>query len=351
MLTERLEKIYREVGADVVFTTTDYLRRYLTGFYSTDGYVLLEKNKCILVADMRYAEAAQKALEGSGVEVVVGAREAAEELLKGNRRVGVPFPLISHSEFSDLQKKGFELVDSMQAFADAMMKKSERELDCIRLACEIAEDAFNALLPQIKEGMTETECAALLEYEMRRRGAEGTSFDTICAFGANGSVPHYETGNATLKFGDIILLDFGCKAGGYCSDITRTFLFGDDGKHERFKRAYEQVLKAHLHVQEQARAGMTGREIDAIARDCLKDAGLSDAFTHSLGHGIGLNIHELPNLSPKSEFVISDGMVFSDEPGVYFAGEFGIRIEDSCYMKDGRVCSFMHKTEKKLVIL
>ena len=351
MLSEKLGKIYREAGADVLYTTTDYLRRYLTGFPSSDGFVLVDGNGCTFVTDMRYAEAAQKSLEGSGIQVVVGTVAKAEEMLSPYRSVGVPYSLTPYPELLQLQRWGHETVDSMLAFKNAMIIKSEEELRSISKACEIAEDAFNALLPEIKEGMTETEVAALLEYNMRKRGASGTSFDTICAFGAHGSVPHYETGNTKLKFGDAILIDFGCKVDGYCSDITRTFLFGDDGKHGDFKKAYQEVLAAHLLVQETLTAGMTGKQADAIARESLQKAGLGEAFTHSLGHGIGLNIHESPNLSPRSEDVLLDGMVFSDEPGVYFAGEFGIRIEDSVTLKDGRVSSFMKKTRKDLVIL
>ena len=126
-----------------------------------------------------------------------------------------------------------------------MSVKDEWELSNIAKACEIAEVAFNDLLPEIKEGMTETEVAALLEYKMRKLGAQGTSFATIVAFGPHAAVPHHETGTTKLKFGDEILIDFGCKVNGYCSDITRTFLFGDDGKHEEFKKAYDAVLTAH----------------------------------------------------------------------------------------------------------
>ncbi len=351
MLTEALAKIYRSVGAEVVFTTTDYLRRYLTGFYSTDGSVLLDGENCTLIVDMRYAEAAQKALNGTGIAVKVGTAQTAQELMKQYKSVGIPFSLTSYSDYAALAEQGYELKDSFPAFREAMTVKTEYELAQIARASEIAEDAFISLLPQIKEGDCEREVAALLEYEMRKRGAEGTSFETICAFGANGSVPHYETGEQKLKFGDIILMDFGCKVNGYCSDITRTFLFGDDKKHAEFKRAYEAVYTAHNLVKEQLVAGMTGRQADAIARDYLKKEGYGEAFTHALGHGIGLNIHEFPTLSPKSETPLENGTVFSDEPGVYYAGRFGIRIEDSCYMSEGRVRSFMNKSEKKLVIL
>lgn len=195
MLSEKAAKIYRETGADALYTTTDYLRRYLTGFYSTDGYVIVDAEKCVLVVDPRYFEAAENALKGSGVEAVEGTQARAMQLLSAYRTLGVPFPLISHSDYLDLEEKGFRLKDSYKAFIAAMKVKSEEELACIRKSCDIAEEAFLALLPQIKEGMTEREVAAVLEYEMRKRGADGTSFDTICAFGANGSVPHHETGN------------------------------------------------------------------------------------------------------------------------------------------------------------
>jgi len=170
------------------------------------------------------------------------------------------------------------------------------------------------------------------------------------AFGANSSVPHHETGLRKLKFGDIILLDFGCKFGGYCSDCTRTFLFGDDKKHQNFKTAYEHVLTAHMLVKERITDGMTGSEADAIARGYLKENGLDKFFSHSLGHGIGVNIHEFPRLSTRSEDILKNNMVFSDEPGVYFEGDFGIRIEDTVTLKDGRAVSLTN-SDKKLIIL
>lgn len=351
MLTEKLQKIYRETGAEVLFTTNDYLRRYITGFYATDGFVLTTQDKNTFVTDLRYAEAAEKFLAGTGIDVVTGTVADAEKMLKDFKSVGIPYGLTSYAEYLSYAKWGCELKDSLPAFKNAMIVKDEKELGYIDKACEIAENAFLALLPEIKEGMTETEVAALLEYNMRRLGASGTSFDTICAFASHGSVPHYETGNAKLRFGDVILIDFGCKVEGYCSDITRTFLFGDDGKHGDFKKAYAAVYRAHELVKERVAVGMTGKEADAVARNCLKEEGLDKYFTHSLGHGIGLNIHEAPALSPKGETALTDGMVFSDEPGVYFAGQFGIRIEDSVCMKNGKVHSFMTRTEHDLVIL
>ncbi len=350
MLAEKLRKIYENSGADALYIECDFLRRYLTDFYSTDGYVVLDDTGCKFVADPRYFEAAEKRLKGTAVEVVAGAYPQAMELIAGKKTLGIPFPFTDAASYERL-KKSFTLTDCMPALKEAMLYKSEEELGRIQRACDIAEEAFLDLLPALKEGMTESDAAALLEYNMRKRGASGTSFETICAFGAHGSVPHYETGNAKLRFGDPVLIDFGCKVDGYCSDITRTFLFGDDNSHGDFKNIYNVVLEAHRLVKEKLVAGMTGKEGDAIARDHLKEHGLDKYFTHSLGHGIGLQIHEYPLLSPRAEQKLDDGMVFSDEPGVYIAGVLGIRIEDSMYMKNGKTHSFMSKTQKNLLVL
>lgn len=351
MLAGNLQKIYSESGVEALFLEQDFLRAYLTGFYSTDGVVVLDKNFCTLVVDSRYFEAAEKALHGSGVRVAEGSYKKALELIEGKKKIGVAYSFTTATRYLALKEAGFELSDCMPALKHAMLYKTEEELACIRKACEIAEDGLLALLPELKEGMAETEVAGLLEYKMRLLGASGTSFDTIVAFGENGSVPHHETGARKLKFGDPVLIDFGCKFGGYCSDCTRTFLFGDDKQHGEFKKIYADVLTAHELVKEKLVAGMTGKEGDAIARDYLESKGLGKYFTHSLGHGIGLQIHEYPLLSPRGEEKIENGMVFSDEPGVYLAGKLGIRIEDSVTMKDGRVVSFMNKTERNLIIL
>ena len=346
-----LHKIYAACGADALFLEQDFLRRYVTGFYSTDGYVVYDGSECTFVADARYFEAAERALRGSFVRVREGGRREALSLLAGKRTLGVPYPYLSRAGSDLLEGEGFALTDCMPFLREAMKVKTPEELACIRQACDIAEEGLLATLPRLREGMTEREAAAVLEYEMRMRGAEGVSFETIVAFGAGSSVPHHETGDTRLRFGDVVLIDFGCKVEGYCSDITRTFLFGDDRQHEDFKRAYAEVLKAHELVKEKLTSGMTGKEADEIARGSLRQAGLDKLFTHSLGHGVGLLIHEFPRLSPASGEVLSDGMVFSDEPGIYEAGKFGIRIEDTVCLKEGRVHSFMGKTERDLLIL
>jgi Xaa-Pro aminopeptidase len=272
------------------------------------------------------------------------------ELLNGYGSVAIPFERTVAPEYLQFKDSGFQLVDSMPALKVSMSVKDENEITNIKLACVAADNAFMQLLPQIKEGMTENDVAALLEYLMRRNGASGTSFETICAFGVNSSVPHHETGNSKLAFGDIVLIDFGCKVNGYCSDCTRTFLFGDDKKHGEFIKTYDRVLQAHMLAKQSIVPNMTGKQADAVARDYLKGYGLDTYFTHSLGHGIGVNIHEYPFLSPSSADKLVDNMVFSDEPGVYFKGQFGIRIEDTVMLSDGKIVSLTN-TDKKLLIL
>lgn len=343
------QNIYNSVGAEAVLTEQSDLRQYLTGFESSFGYVITDKNGTTFYTDPRYIEGATANLKGTDIQVKIF-EGSLINLLKSYREVAVPLSKTYYPDYKKLVDAGLTVKDSEAAFIKAMSVKQDYELASIKTACEITDKAFNSLFPKIKEGMTENELAAELEYLMRKFGASGTSFDTIIGFGANSSVPHHETGMTKLKFGDIILIDFGCKVGGYCSDCTRTFLFGDDKKHEEFKKAYSHVLNAHMLVKEKVTDGFTGKQADAVARDYLKEHGLDKYFTHSLGHGIGINIHEFPRLSYISQDVLVNGMVFSDEPGVYFEGDFGIRIEDSVTLENGKIIS-LTDSDKKLIVL
>lgn len=351
MLQVNGKKILQAAGCSAVYTSCEFMLRYLTGINPENGCAIVDETGTTLYTDKRYMEAAEKLLAGTDVTPVLYTQKEVTERLKTYETVGISFDQTPHSEYLSLEKAGLNLVNIDGVFQKAMAVKNDWELANIQRACEIAEEAFLALLPEIKEDMTETEVAALLEYNMRKLGAQGLSFETIVAFGAHAAVPHHETGMTKLRFGDEILIDFGCRVNGYCSDITRTFLFGDDGKHEEFKKAYNAVLGAHELVKKTLVSGMTGKQADAIARDYLKERGYGELFTHSLGHGIGLNVHEFPYVSPRGEDVLVDGMVFSDEPGVYEVGKFGIRIEDTVTLKDGKVMSLMSKTDRNLVIL
>ena len=338
-------------ACEAVYTSREYLLRYFTGIGPENGCAIVDKTGTTLYPDMRYMEAAQQLLKGTDVTPVLYKQADVLKRLAQYQSVGISYNETAHSEYLVLEKAGANLKNIDEKLSLAMSLKNDWELAQIEKACNIAEEAFLQLLPQIKEGMTESQIAALLEYNMQKLGAQGLSFPTIVAFGAHAAVPHHETGDSKLAFGDEILIDFGCRVNGYCSDITRTFLFGDDKKHEDFKKAYAAVLTAHELVKERLTSGMTCGEADAIAREYLAGQGYGELFTHSLGHGIGLNIHEFPFVKKDGKDVLQDGMVFSDEPGIYVAGKFGIRIEDTVTLKDGKVKSFMSKTDKKLVII
>ena len=350
---DNTRKVFREIKADAMLTASPDLRVYLTGFPSSFGFVYTDAQETVFFTDPRYAEGAKAALKDSYISVEVAQSEdSVLDFVKSRKikKLAVPVERVTLPQYQKLRARRFRIVDSMPAFTQAMAVKSAEEISHIAKACEIAEEAYLQLLGMLKEGMTETETAGFLEYLMRKSGAENRSFETIAAFGKNTSVPHHAPGNTKLQKGMPVLLDFGCKYGGYCSDITRTFLFGKGEESGEFIRAYEAVYAAHMAAAENIRAGMTGKRADAFARDKLKEQGLDKFFTHSLGHGIGINIHEYPTLSMRSEQKLECGMVFSVEPGVYFENKFGIRIEDTVRLEEGGAVSFM-KTDKKLAVL
>ena len=351
MVKTRAKHIFEKSGADALVIAQEDYRLYLTGFQSSFGILIADSSGVILYTDSRYLEAVEKFLNGTDISVKEYPRGVKlTELLKKYRVIALPLDRISANEYIEFLRAGYEMVDCSPVLALEMSVKTAEEIENIALACNITDRAYSELLGKIKEGMTETEVSAELEYLFRKHGASGTSFSTICAFGSNASVPHHETGNTKLKYGDEILLDFGCKVNGYCSDCTRTILFGDDGNHAEFKDIYKKVLEAHEIVKREFTAGMTGRQGDALARNYLEKFGLAKYFTHTLGHSLGLNIHEDPNLSPNEDTVFKDGMVFSDEPGVYLNGKLGIRIEDTCTLSGGKVVG-LTKTDKKLTII
>lgn len=346
------ERVRATTGADALFVSDETYKKYVSSYFTEGGYALADETGVALFTDARYIEDAEKELSPLGVRVEdYSGKNRPELFLKRYKKVAVPFSEISYAEFLKLQESGVLFADATEALRECSKIKTESEIAAIQAACDIAEDALLKTLPQLKEGMKEREAAAILEYEMRALGADGTSFDTIVAFGAGASVPHHETGDTALTFGDEILIDFGCKVQGYCSDMTRTFLFGDDKKHGEFKKAYGCVLDAHNKVLCGLKEGMTGGEADAIARNYLEEHGYGKYFTHSLGHGVGLKIHEFPSLRKGGEETLKNGMVFSDEPGVYLAGQYGIRIEDTVAMCDGRAKTFMKKVSKELTVL
>ncbi len=340
-----------EQKIDAFLTADENTMWYFTRFKSSFGYALLTPSETYLLTDSRYAEGAKKQTQGEVTVLTVNGQTlypTLAELLKNANRVGYQAERTTVQDYQDLQDLNKEFVAVDNGVYALSMVKTAKELSYIEKACEIAEAAYNNVLSQISTGITERSLAARLDYEMQMLGAEGSSFSTIVAFGENSAVPHHVPGDRKLKENEPVLMDFGALYHGYCSDMTRTVFYGTP--QGEFLTAYAAVKGAHRAAAAAIKSGMTGKEGDAVARAFLTERGFGDAFTHSLGHGIGVNIHEYPRLTPRSSDVLLDGMVFSNEPGVYFPGKFGIRLENTAYLMDGEYQTFMQSDISLTVI-
>ena len=332
---DRFQKLFAELPKDIdsVLITSDINRRYFTGMKSSAGTVIAFRDRAYLIIDFRYIEKARNTVKSA--EVIEQKKLFAQlhKLLHEHsaHNMVIESQTMTVSEF-DAYKREFPEVEIIgsdllsNAISALRAVKDEQEIACIRKAQEIAEAAFEHILGFIKPGVTEREIALELDHEMLRRGAEALSFDTIALSGANTSMPHGVPSDKRVEEGEFVLMDFGAVYNGYHSDMTRTVCIGKCS--EEMEKVYNTVLEAQLACLEQARAGMTGAELDKIARSIIEHAGYGDCFGHSLGHGVGMEIHEKPNAAPSNNSVLKAGTVITVEPGIYIAGKFGVRIED-----------------------
>ena len=336
----------RDFCDSAVILTDGDLIFYYANFYVDDGYLVIHGNEKYLLTDGRYIESAKKLSNAKCyLQMELSLKCLLEKLQV--KKVGLVYDYTSAKVYDELSKLGYELFDYTAYYNKISAVKSQSQLSKIKRACEISEQAFLNTLPHIKQGITELELSAELEHKFKRLGG-GVGFETIVAFGIGSSVPHYKTGDVKLTKNTPILMDFGCSYGGFLSDMTRTLYFGEP--NEKFLSVYEAVKNAHLKAVSEIKSGISCKDADAISRDYLKNYNLHEYFTHSLGHGIGVKIHEYPTLNTRSSTVLEDGMVFSVEPGVYLEGEFGVRIEDTVTLKGGKAVSLM-TTDKELLII
>lgn len=320
--------------------------RYLTGYTGDTGVYVQNRDRQYLLTDFRYAEQAeQQAKTCEIITVKHSYPEVVRDLVNGT--VGFEGSVLTWAEGEGFRKECGASVDVSGWVEELRKIKSEQERQMIQKASEISQEAFWQLLEQIHPGMTEREIAAELDYRMRTLGTEKTSFTTIAVAGANSSLVHGEPGEYRLCSGDFLLLDFGCVYQGYCSDMTRTVGIGSVS--EKQKEIYKIVKEAQTAALERIRPGVECREVDRAARSVIEKAGYGACFGHSLGHGVGLEIHEKPVLSPKSEGVLKPGMAVTVEPGIYLEGEFGVRIEDLVVVNDVNFDNLCKNTPKELL--
>ena len=352
---ERIQEILKERDLDGLLLTDEKNQRYAAGFAFTDGAVLVGREKAWLVTDSRYIEAAEKAA-AAGVTVWLYDRERPlMERLKeavreaGMERLAAEDGKLSHRDYLGYEKAlGMELLPAGELMTQLRAAKTEEEIDAMRAAQAIAEQALEDVLGLIRPGMTEKQVMAELVYRTLRYGSEGNSFDPIVVSGPNTSLPHGVPGDRVIQRGDFVTMDFGCLKDGYCSDMTRTVAIGEAS--DEMRNVYDIVLQAQLAGIAVARAGIPGKEIDAAARKVITEAGYGPYFGHGFGHSLGLDIHEAPSANLRGEEPMPAGAVCSAEPGIYLPGRFGVRIEDVMILRDGG-CEVITKAPKELIIL
>lgn len=351
---ERFQCALSKLGADAAIISSELNIRYLCGFNYTDGYLLILPQKAYLLTDFRYIEAARKCV--SNFEIIMPESDMLSELklllsMNEAKTVGIEDAHVSCAQYKIWSKKfeGVILATGIsEILTDLRTKKSDFELEQMMKAQKITDAAFEHILDFITPERTELEVALELEFFMRHIGAEATAFETIAVSGKASSLPHGVPSSKKLSRG-FLTMDFGAKYNGYCSDMTRTIVIGK--ATDEMKHVYNTVLSAQLAALEKIHEGANCKEIDKTARKIIDTAGFGGCFGHSLGHGVGLYIHEAPSLSPRTSdtAVLCKGNTVTVEPGIYIEGMYGCRIEDMIAIRnDGSMFNFT-KSPKNLI--
>ena len=348
----KLRQALIDNNIDALLITNEYNRRYMTGFTGTAGVAIVSKVDAVFITDFRYTEQAAEQVKDFRIvqhKGTIFAEVANQVALMGVKTLGFEKDTLTYGMY-ELYKSEVkaEFVPFSGLIEKIRLIKTEQEINIIKAACEIADNAFTHILGFIEPGKTELEVSNELEFFMRKQGATSSSFDIIVASGVRSALPHGVATDKVIEKGDFVTLDFGALYNGYISDITRTIAVGQPS--DKLVEMYNVVLESQLLALEKVGPGMTGIEADAVARDYLKSKGYGEAFGHSTGHGIGLEVHEGPGLSFRSEQVLEPGMTVTIEPGVYLPGIGGVRIEDDILITETGNEKLTHST-KDLIIL
>ncbi|MEK6725305.1 MAG: Xaa-Pro peptidase family protein [Deltaproteobacteria bacterium] len=348
-----LKDVMRAARCDAILITGIENICYLTGFTGSSGVLLITDKGGIFFTDSRYTEQAGKEIKGKVKirEYKKQVPELSAAIIDARlKEVGFEDSDLTFQLYQALKKelKGVKLVPLKDRLTLLRGVKTKGELRLISGAVDIAYKAFEKLLPSIKPGKSEDDLAVELEYLIRKGGAEGLSFDVIVASGGRSALPHGRASDKLLKMGDPVVIDFGARYKGYHSDETVTLFIGKAS--ERLARIYQTVKEAHDRAIDAVKTGTSFSDIDRAAREYIEKAGYGKYFGHGTGHGVGLNVHEGPSISPNSKGVAEEGMVFTIEPGIYIPKIGGVRIEDMVVVtRDG--CRVLTKIPKELTII
>lgn len=344
-----MDNLLYELKLDGVLITSSYNMRYVSGFSGGEGAVLITPQQKYIFVDGRYTIQAKE--QTKGFTVVEFKKGLFFEL--GNfsfDNLGIEEDFVTFSFYKKLKEvyKNCEFTGISSYLETKRSVKSDKEILYIKKAEEIGDKAFSYVLGLIKEGVSEKYLATKLEYFMKKNGADGIAFDTIVAFGERCALPHACPTDRKLQYNEFVLLDFGCIVNGYCGDMTRTVYFGKASKDE--KEIYDLVLKAQTESMQKIKPGAKCSDVHNVAVKVLKEKNINGYFTHSLGHGVGLKIHEKPTLSPQSTITLCENMVVSVEPGVYFENNYGIRIEDLIVVTKEGYCNLAQSSKSFIEI-
>lgn len=351
-----LQKLLRDKGTGYsVLIISPENRKYFTGFESSDGFLIVSFDRAVFITDGRYIEAAEKQISNCEVQLLGKTYPQIAEILgeMNCKHLLVEATRMTVSTYNSLKgvlKNTSIATDSTLDSLINMLRsvKADNEVESIIKAQRIAEDAFTHILKFIKPGVTEKEIALELDFYMLRNGGEGLSFETIAVSGKNSSMPHGVPSGKKVENGDFITMDFGTIINGYHSDMTRTVAVGF--ATDEMKNVYDTVLKAQQNCLDNIKAGVSCKNGDMFARSVINNSGYGQYFTHSTGHGVGVEIHEFPNLSPASDSILKTGNIVTVEPGIYIPGKFGVRIEDMALITENG-CRNLTDSPKNLIIL
>ncbi|MCB0212334.1 MAG: aminopeptidase P family protein [Anaerolineae bacterium] len=344
MRLEKLRELMAEHELDGFLVTQSDNRRYLSGFTGSSGVLIITTETQAVATDSRYYEQVKQQcpdwdLIEIGYDFTGNLLELLRERELGGRRVGFEADDISAATLHAWERalKGrLVLVDTQGLVETLRIIKEPDEIEKIKKAVALADEAYEHIAGWMKPGLTEVEIAWELETFMRTRGASALSFDSIVASGPNAAKPHAGASERVIQAGEPITMDFGCVVDGYCSDLTRTVCLGEPAD-ERYLQVWQTVRQAQEAAEAGAKAGMTGEAIDKLARDIIKEAGYDKNFGHGLGHGVGLVVHEPPRFSFTYPGEVPAGSVMTVEPGIYIPGWGGVRIEDMIVVGDDGV--------------